>query len=446
MTSYPFFPGFFSRIKQYFPQSIFARFLLITVIPMLLAQIFAIYMFYERHWSNVSERLEIALANEIALVVHSSGPYPEKADINGTPLAMARRYLQFTITYTENSAIPKKPVTNLDNYTQFSTSLKENISYPYHLYFTEQKPLLAIDVQLSEGVLHIATSRKRLETPTTYIFIMWMTGTTIMLLLISLIFMRNQIRPIIYLARAADKFGKGKDIKKLKAEGATEIRKATQAFLDMKTRIDRLVSQRTEMLAGVSHDLRTPLTRMKLQLAMIPPFEGVKELDQDIIDMENMIHGYLDFAKSGIDNADQTIHVLSTIEELIKSYRAEQKQLTISIPHNTRITVNPDYFNRIARNLIDNGLRYAKHVTITAQTNKHHLSLIIDDDGQGIPEEKRDEVFKPFYRLDTSRNPETGGVGLGLAVVRDLVARCGGEITLGDSPQGGLRVTVTLPL
>jgi two-component system osmolarity sensor histidine kinase EnvZ len=440
------FSNFFLRLKQYLPQSIFTRFLLITVIPMLLAQIFAIYMFYERHWSNVSERLEIALANEIALVIHSSGPYPEEASIHGTPLAMARRYLQFNIRYTKNTTLPTKPVTYLKDFTQLSTSLKQQVTYPYHLYFTDQRHFLNVDVQLAEGTLHIATSRKRLETPTTYIFIMWMTGTTILLLLISIIFMRNQIRPIIRLARAADKFGKGKDIKKLKPEGATEIRKATQAFLDMKTRIDRLVSQRTEMLAGVSHDLRTPLTRMRLQLAMIPPFEGVKELEQDIIDMEKMIHGYLDFAKSGLDNPDQTIHVLSTFEKLAKSYRTQQQYITLSIPNNAQIRGNPDYFDRIARNLIDNGLRYAKHVAVTVETTKHHFYLCVDDDGPGIPIEKREEVFKPFYRLDTSRNLDTAGVGLGLAVVRDLVARCGGEITLHDSPEGGLQVKVTLPL
>lgn len=444
MTPYRIFPSLLVYLKGYLPQSIFTRFLLIIIIPMLLAQIVAIYMFYERHWSNVSERLEIALANEISLVVQSSAPYPENAN-PGTPLAIAERYLRFTTDFQEGMTIPSHPTTYLKEYDQLSVTLKSNITYPYHLSYTDNKHFLVVDVQFPDGILHIATSRKRLETPTTYIFIMWMTGTTLMLLLISLIFMRNQIRPIIRLARAADKFGKGQDVRRLKPEGAAEIRKATQAFLDMKTRIDRLVSQRTEMLAGVSHDLRTPLTRMKLQLALTNVPE-VKPLAQDISDMENMIHGYLDFAKSGIDTANQTIYILPSIEEITRPYVAMQGQIHISIPPAATITINPDYFKRIARNLIDNALRYANEVTITAETTKKHLVLMIDDNGPGIPEDQREEVFRPFYRLDNSRNPETGGVGLGLAVVRDLVARCGGEIMLTESPQGGLRAVIQLPL
>jgi two-component system, OmpR family, osmolarity sensor histidine kinase EnvZ len=438
----PSLTQFLQRFKKYLPQSIFTRFLLIIAIPTLLAQMFAVYMFYERHWSNVSERLEITLANEIALVVHSIGPLP----INDTALALAQRYLHFTMRFIPQASIPKNPQVFIDDYDVFSNSLHNTLDYPYHLYNMDHQRLLATDVQFPEGVLHIVTSRKRLETPTTYIFIMWMTGTALLLLLISVIFMRNQIRPIIRLARAADKFGKGQNMKKLEPEGATEIRKATQAFLDMKTRIDRLVSQRTEMLAGVSHDLRTPLTRMKLQLALLPRSQEIKDLEQDIVAMENMVQGYLDFAKSGFDTANQTIQVLTAIETITHLYRNHQNCISLKIPAGATITINPDYFRRIASNLIDNALRYGNNVTITAETSNKILKLFIDDNGPGIPEAKREEVFRPFYRLEQSRNPETGGTGLGLAVVRDLVSRCGGEISLSESPDGGLRATVKLPL
>lgn len=429
------------------PQSIFMRFVLIIVIPILLAQLIAVYIFYGRHWSTVSDRLDIALANEIGLLVHTISISEEPAkESNDSALYLARRYLFFVANFYPDQTLTSHPTNSLEAYEGFSDYLQLILPYPYHLYDTNNKRSLAIDVQLPKGVLHIETTRKRLATPTTYIFILWMTGTTLLFLIISIIFMRNQIRPIIRLARAAEKFGKGQPIAKIPLEGAKEIRQATGAFLEMKTRIDRLISQRAEMLAGVSHDLRTPITRMKLQLAMAPSSQETEDLKQDISTMETMIQGYLDFAKNGTSTVNTSLSLPDFLSGIIAAYRNELHRITLHVPEHLTVTLNPDYCARIIRNVLDNALRYASHVILTASTTLEHMLLTIDDDGPGIPSTEREEVFRPFYRLDQSRNLETGGVGLGLSVVRDLVARCGGDIHLSDSPQGGLRVSITLPL
>ena len=275
---------------------------------------------------------------------------------------------------------------------------------------------------------------------------MWMTGTAIIIILVSILFMRNQVRSIHDLAEFADKFGKGYDSENFKPTGATEVRQASKAFIEMKKRINKHVEQRTKMLAGVSHDLRTPLTRIKLQLAMIEPKEPIKDLENDVIEMEKMIQGYLDFAKGKERVIDNSVNVSDLLRSIISGYRNYHKNIELKSKSGILIHVNSNAFRRAITNIIDNAVRYAKSIVININSTKKNMILTIDDDGIGIPEKQRIEVFKPFYRLDKSRNIESANTGLGLSIAKDIIIGYGGDIHLDNSPLGGLRVVIKMPL
>lgn len=436
---------FFHFIKRYLPKSIVGRFLLIIILPTIIAQLFAIYMFYERHWENVSRHLQTTLAGEIGLLLEHINELPAHTDI---PVKNLQHFLlHTTLSFHENA-----PSANLDNeqwladYPFLSAYLSKSVHIPYHLYQSKDSEYIFAEFELPNGTLSAQINRKRLETPTTYIYVMWMSGFALILLIISVIFMRNQLRPIVRLADAADKFGKGQPIGDFKPEGATETRKAAKAFLDMKDRIDRQVSQRTTMLSGVSHDLKTPLTRMKLQLALLKPSQENQAMQNDIHEMETMIEGYLDFAKGNEQAVNKPINLAEQMHHIVARYSQKQESFTLNIPDHIIININLNHFKRIITNLIDNALRFSTAIHITGKATSKQLFLRIDDNGPGIDPNQYENVFKPFYRIDHSRNKETGGTGLGLSITRDLVARYGGQITLDKSPLGGLRVTISLPL
>jgi two-component system osmolarity sensor histidine kinase EnvZ len=298
---------------------------------------------------------------------------------------------------------------------------------------------------LKEGVLNVRASRKRLYSPTTTIFVLWMVGTSILLISIATMFMRNQVRAVRRLARAADSFGKGHDVPNFKAEGATEVRQAALAFAIMRERINRQMAQRTEMLAGVSHDLRTPLTRMKLQLAMMSG-EGVADLGIDVADMEHMVEGYLAFARGEGGEAAEPTDLGPLLEDVVTKLRREGHAIDLHCEETLNLPLRPQAMSRSLMNLIGNAARYAKHVAVRAGRRKDAVEILIDDDGPGIAPENREDAFKAFVRLEGSRNPKTGGVGLGLTIARDIVRAHGGDISLEDSPFGGLRVRLRLPV
>ena len=263
---------------------------------------------------------------------------------------------------------------------------------------------------------------------------------------VATVFMRNQVKPIRRLALAADSFGKGRDVPLFKPEGAKEVRQAASAFLAMRERMVRQISQRTEMLAGVSHDLRTPLTRMKLQLALLGDAEGVDELKEDVAEMEYMLDGYLAFARGEGTETPRSEDLATILGGVVAQARRKGGMVELHTDGNLTVPLRPDAFKRSMTNLIDNAMRYGDHVSVHAGRLGEAIEITIDDDGPGIPEDKREEVFKPFYRLEGSRNPSTGGVGLGLTLARDAIRGHGGDISLGDSPDGGLRVRLRLPL
>ena len=324
------------------------------------------------------------------------------------------------------------------------TELEERVNRPFTIDAHQPDHGAEIRVQLPDGVLDVLTPEHRLFSYTAFVFIAWVIGVPIFLTSIAIIFMRNQVRPIRRLAFAAESFGKGRDTVLLRPAGALEVRQAAAAFIVMRDRIRRQIAQRTEMLAGVSHDLRTPLTRMKLQLELSGQGEGVEELRADLSEMENMIEAYLAFARGEGDEPQQSTDISHILRDIVSSHPGGGAvALTLEGP--IEIPVRPVAMKRCLTNLIGNAIRYGHKVAVTAGYRQKAIAVIIDDDGPGIPYERREDVFRPFVRLDPSRNVATGGVGLGLSVAREVARGHGGEINLEDSPMGGLRVVLILP-
>ena len=327
----------------------------------------------------------------------------------------------------------------------FEKAMNEQVRRPFQVDALSSEKDVFIAVQLSEGVLKVTAPRKRLFSSTTYIFILWMLGTSMVLVGVAVIFMRNQVRSVRRLAVAADRFGRGQEVEHFKLEGAAEVRQAAHAFNIMRERIRRQIAQRTEMLAGVSHDLRTPLTRMKLQLAMMGTAEGCEELNEDVAEMERMVEGYLAFARGEGAEDTQPTDCAALLEDIVRRFRRNGAAITLHAEKSATLPLRPHAMERGLTNLIGNAVRYAGHVAVRAGERPEGFEILIDDDGPGIPAENREDVFKAFFRLDSSRNQETGGVGLGLTIARDVIRSHGGDIHLEDSPLGGLRVRLTLP-
>ena len=320
----------------------------------------------------------------------------------------------------------------------------QRLKFPYQI-TTSTDGQQRINVQLEQGVLDITVARKRFFSTTVWIFFLWMAFSSILLFGVALIFMKNQLRAIIRLAHAAEAFGIGKSVDSFKPEGATEVRQAGAAFLMMKNRLQRYLTERTAMLAGVSHDLRTPLTRLKLQLSMLNQDETVRAMEQDVNDMENMLNGYLTFARGDGREESKELALTPFMINLVDKFKKTNHEIDLSVQKDIYIIARPSDLSRALGNLIANAGRYATKTWVKVQKKKDFVQITIDDDGPGIPKDKRKDVFKPFVRLEESRNPTTGGVGLGLTITRDILLSHGGTIALETSPQRGLRVIVTLP-
>jgi two-component system osmolarity sensor histidine kinase EnvZ len=433
-------------IKRFLPRTLFGRSLLIIVTPVILAQAVATWIFYNRHWDTMTNRLASAVAGDIAMVVeyleHDSTPEGQH-----WTLAMAARTTDLIITVEPGRTLPEEqpPLRGLLERT-LGEALHQRVQRPFLINAPGDTPWYEIRVQMPDGVLSVLSPEKRLFSPTSYIFILWMVGSAMILFAVAIVFMRNQIRPIKRLAAAAEALGKGRDVPNFKPEGATEVRQAATAFLLMRERIQRQITQRTEMLAGVSHDLRTPLTRMKLALDMIGDGPEIEELMDDVAEMETMIEGYLAFARGEGTESAQPTDLTRLLTEAIANARREGAEVEEAVAENLFLSLRPNAMRRCFGNLLSNARRHATVIRVTAQRRDGTVEITIEDNGPGIPAAMRDEVFKPFFRLDSSRNRDTGGVGLGLTIARDAVRRHGGDVTLSDSPLGGLRVAVRLPV
>lgn len=437
-----------SSFKRLLPRTLFGRSMLIMMTPVILGQAIATFIFYDRHWQTMSRGLASSVAGDIAMVIeqlHRDHTPEERAHT----LSMAARNAELQMSFREGdhlSATRQRLQGILER--TLGRALDERVGLPWHVNIHVAPEIIGINVQLPDGVLYVLSPERRLFSFTSWLFIVWMLGSSSLLISIAIIFMRNQIRPIRRLAVAADAFGKGRDVPRFKPEGASEVRQAATAFLVMRQRIQRQITQRTEMLAGVSHDLRTPLTRMKLQLAMLGDGPEVAELQADVAEMEVMIEAYLAFARGEGEEAPQPIDIAALVGEVCANGRREGKpvDLTVAAGLPPQVTVRPNDLRRCLGNLVGNALRYAGHAWVGLAYEGGHLQITIDDDGPGIPPAAREDVFRPFMRLDDSRNPATGGVGLGLSIARDVANRHGGDVYLTDSPRGGLRATVRIPV
>ncbi len=434
-------------LKRILPKSLLGRSLLIIVTPMVLVQVISTWVFYDRHWDTVTRHLAISLAGDVATVIDYMRAFPEPEQ-RAWIFRTAKTNMGFRATMKHGERLPPNAPRSRGAILErrLVDAMQGSIARPFTIttgFFARD---VEINVQLPDGVLHILTSRKRLFSATTYIFILWSLGSTLVLFVVATIFMRNQVRPIRRLAFAADSFGKGRDVPGFKPAGATEVRQAASAFIRMRERLRRQIGQRTQMLAGVSHDLRTPLTRMKLQLAMLEDSPEIEELRRNVTEMEDMVDEYLAFVRGEGTETPVETDLVRLLETIVDGARRDGAAIELATKGDLRVPVRLNAFKRCISNLVNNAARYGEQVSVAAVRRRRAVEITIDDDGPGIPEDQREEAFRPFSRLDQSRNPETGGVGLGLTIARDIAHGDGGEIALATAPAGGLRARLTLPV
>ncbi len=439
-------------IKQkVLPRSLYGRSLMIIVVPIMLIQIIVAYIFISQPWERVSNALVSSLSGEIRMVIGEIRMAPTNADVQKI-IDMAGQNLGLQISI-EGKREAARHAIFFDGITWYSVEtklqkyLQRTLSEPFTIVDHPKQRQFEVDVQIDHHrVVRFLSSDDRLMDPRMYIFILWLIGSSVFLMAVAVIFMRNQIRPIHRLALAAEKLGKGQDLATFKVEGAREVRQAGRAFLDMRDRIRRQIDQRTAMLAGVSHDLRTPLTRMKLQLAMQKDSAGSDELRQDLDEMEKMLEGYLAFARGSGNEPTELVDMRSVLARIAANARRQGADITENYVDHAPLRARPVAIERALGNIVSNACKYATHVRIGLTTEPEAVEITVDDDGPGIPVEQHAEVFKPFYRLEKSRNQKTGGVGLGLSIAQDIIHAHGGEVSLADSDMGGLRVIVRLPV
>ena len=434
-------------IKKILPKSLLGRTLLIIVTPLVLLQLVSATVFYESHWTKVSRSMARSLAGDISALIELLHQDHSPQGITAIR-ELAANNMGLVVTLEKNKILAnvpeKKSVSIVDK--MFVRSLKKSVQRPFKIDNKSLDNHLIVSIQLQEGVFEVILNRKRLFSSTTYIFVLWMVGTSMILFGVATIFMRNQVKPIRRLAAAADELGKGRDAPNLKPEGAREIRQASAAFIAMRDRIQRQITQRTDMLAGVSHDLRTPLTRMKLQLEMVKDSSDTAALKDDVAEMEHMVEGYLAFARGEGFETPKPTDITHILGDVVVSAKRRGVEVDFHTEGQFVVRIRQNAFKRCINNLLDNADRHATHVSIRTGKRGDAIEITVDDDGPGIPKHLRDEAFKPFFRLDESRNPETGGVGLGLTIARDIIRGHGGDIILDDSPSGGLRARLTLPI
>ena len=437
---------FARSIGDLMPKGLFARSLIIIIAPVVLLQALVAFVFMEEHWQQVTARLSAAVVSDIAAVVDLIERNPEEASVDEIT-RIARRRLGLNVALLPPGPLPPaapKPFFDLLD-RNFSRALTKEIGKPFWVDTVGRSNLIEIRIQLPDNTLRVFARRSQTYASNSLIFISWMVGTALVLLAIAIVFLRNQIRPILRLAHAVDDFGKGRAVEHFPPRGAREVRAATVAFNDMRERVDRQIEQRTAMLAGVSHDLRTILTRFRLQLALMEHKVDVDPLNKDIDDMNRMLEGYLAFARGDADEATAETDIDVMLRELAAEARITGHETVMTFTGDPIVKLRPQGFKRCLMNLVKNACRHGSRVVVTGIHEHGFLTVFVDDDGPGIPPEEREEVFKPFYRGDQARNLDESGTGLGLSIARDVARSHGGDIRLATSPLGGLRVSVTIP-
>ena len=434
-------------IKRRLPSSLWGRSLLIIVLPVLIMQGAVTWAFFDAHWQAVTARLSEGLAGDIAWAAESyrDNPTPQ----NLTLIAdRAERSMQLSVAFQEGAALPAEqrrgPIGVVDQ--TMERALASRLDQPFWFDTTRYPAYVDIRVKVDQGVIRILAPRDRAFATQGHIFVLWMAMATILLTAIAILFIRNQTRTIERLASAADAFGRGIDAPAFKPSGAREVRQAAHAFLAMKSRIQRHIDQRTALLASVSHDLRTPLTRLKLELAMAEPSPRNAEMKRDLAEMEHMIDEYLAFARGEGGEAVEIVSLRSLIDEVSQGALRAGAKVNVTVDPELIAKVRPNALKRALSNLVMNAAAHGESIEVSASPRlAGGVEIIVDDDGPGIPPDRYEDAFKAFNRLDESRNQNAKGVGLGLAIARDVARSHGGDVTLDRSPQRGLRAIVRLP-
>jgi len=450
------FPDKMEKSLQYLklkimPNTLFFRTMLLIFIPLILVQVVSVVAFWDGNWEKVGRRLSNNLSNNVAIAIELTQNNPNNlAEIQ--QLYAENYSIKFDLITEDEQILSIKTNTHYGKDYKLVTGLLEQSlheKFPKTLtnvYLDNGRQDVIILVETAGGLYRFVTSTKNIFSTSLFGFLAWMIGTSLLLFLVATLFLRIQVRSIATLAQVAEDFGKGINTP-FKPYGSSEVRKAGIAFIKMKERILKQISERTQMLAGVSHDLRTPLTRMKLQLAMLPENEENKEFIDDINEMEKMLDGYLAFVSGEGGEKNTFVDMNELILSIINKFRNSKAMIRYSTNDQvSAIQGREQALKRAVTNIISNAFNYGKTIAVALESNNKKLEITVDDDGPGIPEEKREDVFKAFYRIDESRNKETGGVGLGLSIARDIITSHGGKIELSDSELGGLRVLISIPL
>jgi len=438
-------------MKLPLPKTLFGRLLAIVMVPMILVQVVTILVFYERHWDTVTRYMATNLSADMAVIVDRYASQQTPENFSDTS-AFAWRYFQFDVEWDQGGILAKDQFGSRSEYAfqMLDQGLKSRLSYPYTINLYANEDWLSVGVQFPDGVMRINAGRKRIFSSTSILVILWTVSTSVLLFGIALVFLRGQVRPIVRLARAARQLGLGRPAADYQLAGAKEVRLAGRAFQAMRQRIQRQMVERTEMLAGVSHDLRTPLTRMKLQLEFLPDSPEKKGIRDDILDMEAMIEGYINFASNAVTEDMVDVNIKDIITASVASFGMPADQLTFSNPDQDvkTIPLRKRGIRRAIDNLIGNAVRHGQHCQVSVTDDDHQIQVIIDDDGPGIPKDQRIAVLRPFVQLDTDKAKDNSshGAGLGLSIANDAALSHGGNLLLGDSPMGGLRVRLQLPV
>ena len=438
------FYGLNNFIKNILPKKLFYRSLIIVATPIILLQIIITIVFFDSLWIKANKGMTHSLVNEIRTLydIYANPDMGQKQTI----INLYNKNFDFIVSFKQDEFLPQEIPERW--YSPMDRSLRRELKAVFGTSYwfdtTSYKGLVDLRIKYKNNILQIFFQKNKIAPSSVRIFALWITLPGFLLISLAIIFLKNQTRPIINLAKAAERFGKGEFVKGFRPSGAREIRLAAYEFDKMRKRITVHLNQRSEMLSGISHDLRTPLTRLKLQLELLNQKELAKKMSDDIEEMERMLNEYLEFSRHQKNEETETVNLNNLIEDIVKKY--EGRQVYVNFEKNLIISIRLNAIKRCLVNLIDNGLSYGKKVEITTEKTNTDVIIFVDDDGPGIPEKEYQNVMKPFYRIDESRGQNKSGVGLGLSIANDIIRSHGGSISLEKSPKHGLRVRISLPL
>ena len=435
------FYGLNKFIKKILPKRLFYRSLLIVAVPIIGLQLIISIVFFDSLWIKTNKGMTRALVGEIRTFINA---YENEEYDKEFLILVFREHLDFNVKFEPLKILPTKDKER--RFSPIDRTLRRELKAKFTNYWfdtTSYKNLIDLKIKYEDGYFQFYVPKERVTSSSARIFALWITMPAFLLITISIIFLKNQTRPIISLAKASEKFGRGEEVEEFRPSGALEIRQAGYEFDKMRKRITRHLNQRSEMLSGISHDLRTPLTRIKLQLAFIKDKEISNKLSNDVSEMEKMLNEYLQFASSSSEEKTETFDISELLESTVIRY--EKKEIATDIPERVFLDGRKSLIRRCFNNLIDNSIKYSNNILISLKKSANSIIIIIDDDGPGIPKNERENVFKPFYKIDKSRSDAKSSVGLGLSIASDIIRSHGGNISLETSPANGLRTKIFLP-